>query len=162
MLYVIKICQLSKQSSVQDERVMERIKFFLRKIILLTLLYFLSAVLMAVLVSVIVFIDFYDTILGLMVIIGNILSTIYLVYLMLEHNNEDYIKFLNKCKIIKSILCCCRSVEIQSDSGRVTISSRTETDTVGVNDSEEMEQEPKEISLKTMTHKPPAPILHTQ
>lgn len=163
MLYVIKICQISKQSSVQDERVMERIKFFLRKIILLTLLYFLSAVFMVVLVSFIIFIDFYDTILGLMVIIGNILFTIYLVYLMLEHNNKDYIKFINKCKIFKCILCCCRNQEIQSETGRVTISSRTdlETDTVRVN-SEEMEKETKEISLNTMTHKPPLPILHQQ
>ena len=73
---------------------------------------------------------------------------------MMEHNNEDYIKFINRSRI--RYICCCLFFEIRSETGKFRIASKT--DERNIEEANMMKEKRREISLDTMTPDIPAPI----
>ena len=110
MLYVIKICQIQRRSLQEDkdQEIMDRVNYFLRKIVILTLMYFFLGFVTLLILSL-----QSASIPGLIAIVIDILVTCYSLRLMIESNDEEYIEFIHKFNI--RYLCCCLFVNITSE-----------------------------------------------
>ena len=110
ILYIIKIIQFyCKKSNDVTEQVLIRIKFILQRIFVLMLIVGISG-------SFSIFSNNYsnnqkdvhvvwDVIARLMPIIDSVLS-ISIIYLMIEHNTKEYIKFIKILNTFKLCICC--------------------------------------------------------
>eukprot|EP01084_Bolivina_argentea_P309690 535733_1 len=117
LLYIIKICTIkskkysinSNEQNVTDQRmikVIKRINYILTKIIILTILYELFSFTVQI---IIVFIPPNSSMILLMirelVLMSDAICSGIVIFLMIEHNNEQY---LNLLRILNKLqLCCC-------------------------------------------------------
>eukprot|EP01084_Bolivina_argentea_P274620 468131_1 len=109
LLYVVKICQFYHKKSDENipDSVIQRIKFILSKIILLTLLLqFFSGVSFWLYISRVRNLKIWFTVVGQLWIDIDAAITICLVYLMFVHNDKKYIKFIKLLNTVKVCICC--------------------------------------------------------
>ena len=103
LLYVIKLCQFQRMRHQMDI-VHKKVFFILQKILLLTIIYEISGMI-ALFISGFTRTD----------VLSNICLTVsvsissFIIFLMIEHNNDHYIKMVN---ILNSccLCCCCKSL----------------------------------------------------
>ena len=109
-LYVIKILQIKRKirgkSSSNDQSITNKVNFFLSKIVTLTLLYYLKAMMALSVYYVFSIIMPFAASPVLTIAIGvDMTLSVYLVYLMIERNNYDYTRFV-KCFRLRNLCCC--------------------------------------------------------
>lgn len=107
-MYIIKIIQIRFKFENMDYRVRKRLNFVLRKILILSLLY--HAVQSFCLLAINLFwenngISDYTPLISAMIMIWTSVFNTYLVFLMIERNNDQYEKFVERFKM--KHLCCC-------------------------------------------------------
>eukprot|EP01084_Bolivina_argentea_P013614 25556_1 len=112
-IYIYKIHQIRKHTAFKDEVIYKRINFILHKIQLLTIVYEINAIILFVVACMTAFSPF-----GLAVVlpITNCIHTIWSVitiYLMVEHNNSEYMRLINTFNN-KKLYCCCRKIIVDS------------------------------------------------
>ena len=112
--YIIKVCQFYKKTPDVQESVSTRIKFIVYKIAFLTFILELSSMIMVIV---------YNTIwehdinwffrLFLVVIVGlDYFISVYMVYLMLEHNDKEYVHFIKVMNNVGIFSCFKSFVDI--------------------------------------------------
>ena len=109
LMYVYKICVLKKvnfsNANDKDISVIKRINYVLNKIIILTLCYeFFGIFTQIYLVSETSWKGLWMMFREFVLMTESVVSAL-MIYLMIEHNNEQYLKILKILK--KSKLCCC-------------------------------------------------------
>eukprot|EP01084_Bolivina_argentea_P217077 368637_1 len=99
-MYIIKIIQI--KSRVSDNKALERIDKILKKVLFLTLLYEMFVFIAAI----IVFYNDHDLAIGTVIFrVFDGLVMAFVIYLMIEHNNEKYDKFIHIFKLICKLKC---------------------------------------------------------
>ena len=110
MCYIIKICQYYKKSDKVEESISKRIMFIVYKIAFLTAILEVVALIVVILYDVI-HDDGVNWILRLILnvfLVFEAFITVYLVYLMVDHNNNEYVVFIKRLNTI-GMFCCCKS-----------------------------------------------------
>eukprot|EP01084_Bolivina_argentea_P105379 188684_1 len=112
-MYIYKICQMKKHKIFDDVAVYKRVRYITTKIILLTVIYEIKAVFI-VLLNTFVWGNFnIFSILIPICIVVDILSTVFIICLMMEHNDNDFLKIVRKYRV------CCRLFIIVDEQPKI-------------------------------------------
>ena len=113
-LYIYKNHQIQIHTSFKQKKIYQRIKFIIHRIIVLTIFYELKSLTA-------IFINFTTTPLKPASVIAPIivgidtLLTVVIIYLMIEHNKKEYIKFLKVLRMNRLCYCCGPIVKQEPD-----------------------------------------------
>ena len=106
ILYVIKIKQIKRSQAIRnqnDDTVYKKVKFILYKIVLLTIIYEIKTLFGAGLTVIFGGMQIIS-ILSPIIVAMDALMAVFVMYLMIEHNNDEYIRFLT---LFRGCCCCC-------------------------------------------------------
>ena len=134
--YIMKICQFYKKNDNAHKSVLSRVKFIVYQITFLALILELLSLFSVMVAPVMVKFDVH-VILRLVIVIlviSESFGTAYIVYLMLAHNNTEYVIFIKRLDRF-GIFCCCRtfvdialSMDIEVELGKEVEQNRKGTD----------------------------------
>ena len=147
--YIIKICQFYRKKDNVQESITLRIKFVVYKIGFLTLIVELLTII-SLLVGPAIFggdVHFILRLITVILLISESFACVYMVYLMIAHNDKEYVMFVKRLDKIR-MFCCCKSFvevalsmddEIEEEvmengmTRRTTVDTRTEVETPHMN-----------------------------
>ena len=112
--YIFKICQFYNKKQNVEESISMRIKFVVYKIAFLTLILELMSAITLSIYNTIFSMTIYwifRLVLHTILTLENLVS-VYMVYLMIDHNNEEYIKFVKMLDRMGMFFCCRSFVDI--------------------------------------------------
>ena len=108
--YIIKICQFYRKKDNVQESISLRIKFVVYKIGFLTLIVELLTMFSS-LVGPAIFgsdVHFILILITVILMISESFGCVYMVYLMIDHNDKEYVMFVKRLDKIR-MFCCCKS-----------------------------------------------------
>ena len=155
LLYIFKNYQIQNHTSFKEIKIYQRIKFIMHRIIVLTLFYELKS-------FIAIFINFVTTPIKSSslihpVIVGiDTLLTVVIIYLMIEHNKEEYMKFLKILRMNRLCYCCGPIVKEEPDfrknTNNMTITIPPEPESIDTKTKHAIEMvpsTPKQLSVET-------------
>ena len=127
LLYWCKIRSLSKYRNNKENEIYSRIQHILYRVLILTLFYQIGGLLVYVINTTLTFYD-PDTTEEFNVIGAAVISCLvrYSMFLMQEHNTDEYVQFLRCLNRYKLYLCCCCCCGMVRRQYRMTIVDEAE------------------------------------
>eukprot|EP01084_Bolivina_argentea_P287002 492429_1 len=149
-LYFYKISQFRKKSNEKSEVVFMRVKAILNRVVLLTILaeFFYIALLVTTFAMAMGLSEAYGWNIQIIFACPDIFNIVFVVALMSEHNNHEYIKFIAIVKRFRIFFCCPMLVKDAAEyyeNGETIVkenqshnSGRTNVETYGTSDQMKM------------------------